>query len=284
MTTITADFQLLVALHHQQLFLLAQSRRPDVSPQAQRLLYDENEAVGHAGVQLGRHTLVEQPVPLAKLLRQIEGLIALQPLQLGRQQVRLVPHHYRHQVSVLAALHLFVQLLQLHDRVRAGEVVDVENSIEEPQLSLLDVLRHAVAAGVPDCEIDEEVVVDANLLEPELKSVGGRDVLGEALLLAGAIVTSMQLSSDDLPTSPTPTSAIFTFSSLRCEKERSLSVSIEYDDPLNILYIATYIKPSLQRVANSQYPLELAEVDQSLLAAILHYARHVPPQLLSNLG
>jgi hypothetical protein len=96
--------------------------------------------------------------------------------------------------------------------VRVGEVVHVENSVEEPQLSLLDVLRHAVAAGVPDCEVDEEVVVDANLLESELKSVGGRDLLRELLLLAGAIVTSMQFSSDDLPTSLTPTSAIFTFS------------------------------------------------------------------------
>lgn len=119
MAAITAELKLLMALHHHHLLLLAQSRGPDVSPEAQRFLYDENEAVRHARVQLGRHTLVEQPVPLAKLLGQIEGLIALQSLRLGadggRQQVRLVPHHYRHNISVLAAPHLFVQLLQLYD-------------------------------------------------------------------------------------------------------------------------------------------------------------------------
>jgi len=45
----------------------------------------------------------------------------------------------------------------------------------------------------------------------------------------------MQLIIEDFPTSLTPTSAIRTFYSLMLLKERSLSVSIEYDEPLNIM-------------------------------------------------
>jgi hypothetical protein len=119
--------------------------------------------------------------------------------------------------------------------VRVGEVVDVEDAVEVPQASLLDVLQHAVSAGVPHCQVDQQVVVDAYLLEPKLEAVGGSNVFRELLLLAPPMRTSMQFSSDDFPTSPTPTNAMFTLSSLRCEKDTSLSVSIEYDDPRNIM-------------------------------------------------
>ncbi len=111
--------------------------------------------------------------------------------------------------------------------MRVSEVVDVEDAIEVPEPSLLDILEHAVSTGVPDSQIDEQVVVDAYLFEPKLEAVGGSNVLGELLLLAAGIGTSMQLRRDDLPTSLTPTSAMLTFSSLRWEKETSLSVSIE---------------------------------------------------------
>lgn len=111
--------------------------------------------------------------------------------------------------------------------MRVGEVVDVEYAIEVAQPSLLDILQHAIATGVPDGQVDQQVVVDPDLFEPELEAVGGSNVLGEVLLLAAGMRTSMQFSSDDLPTSLTPTIAMFTFSSLRCEKETSLSVSIE---------------------------------------------------------
>lgn len=70
-------------------------------------------------------------------------------------------------------------------------------------------------------------MVDSDFFEPELEAVGGSNVFREVLLLAAAMCTSIQFSSDDLPTSLTPTNAIFTFYSFRWEKETSLSVSIE---------------------------------------------------------
>ena len=130
----------------------------------------------------------------------------------GGKQVGLVSYHYGHQVTVLTVAHLLIELLHLDERMRVGEVVYIQNSIEKSQFSLLDVLCHAISTGVPHCQIDQEVVVDANLLEAQLKSIGRRDLLRKLLLLPQAIVTSMQFSSEDLPTSLTPTSAIFTFS------------------------------------------------------------------------
>lgn len=100
--------------------------------------------------------------------------------------------------------------------------------------SFLDILQHAVSAGVPYCQVHEQVVVDSYLLEPELEAICWRDVFRKVFFLAWRIGTSMQFNRDDFPTSLTPTSAKFTFSSFKCEKETSLSVSIEYDDPRNI--------------------------------------------------
>lgn len=111
--------------------------------------------------------------------------------------------------------------------MRVGEVIHIQYPIKVPQSSFLDVLQHAISTGVPDSQVDEQVVVDSDLFESKLEAVGGSNVVGEVLLLAAGMRTSMQFSSDDLPTSLTPTMAMFTFYSLRWEKETSLSVSIE---------------------------------------------------------
>lgn len=84
-----------------------------------------------------------------------------------------------------------------------------------PQSSLLNVLQHAISTGIPYSQVDEQVMVDSNFFESKLEAVGGSNVFGELLLLAAGMRTSMQFSSDDLPTSLTPTNAMFTFYSLR---------------------------------------------------------------------
>ncbi len=57
------------------------------------------------------------------------------------------------------------------------DIIDVEYSIEVLEPSLLNVLQHSVATGVPDCEVDEEMAVDPYFLEPELESIGRGNVI-----------------------------------------------------------------------------------------------------------
>lgn len=144
-------------------------------------------------------------------------------------------------VVIVVFGYLFVVLFKLKDGIGIGEVVDVEYSIEVFESAFLDVLKHFEPAGIPLYKCRGTIVrltTNWRLIFIFLNlswnaTVGSISSLNFYFYISN-ICTSIPLMMDDLPASEIPTKAILMFYSFTLERERSRSVYIEYEDPLNI--------------------------------------------------